>query len=323
MTLLQPSQQLKGPIKSDVVIDADVAVQLPEKSLRSTFALVATLFKLRIVVLLLLSAFGGAALGVIAGGQFSSGRFWLLALTGTLSAAGASAINQYLERDRDGKMKRTAKRPFVQGELKNPAYVFYLAVSMVVGASIIAWLAGNLPLAIWLFAGAAIYVGVYTIWLKPRTSVNIVIGGAAGSCAVIAGGAAMDAQWSLAVWLLAGMLFTWTPVHFWALALAYKEDYKSGAYPMLPALVSPKASAVWIALHSVLTIGLALSIGLFPSFDSVMLALMGLVSIPLAAKTIRLLQRPEQTEAFALFHTSNLFLAAVLVVAMLSVIWRI
>ena len=319
MTLLQPSQQLKG----ETMVETPIVEQPQTERVRSTLGLIAVLFKLRIVFLLLLSAFGGAALGIISGGEVTAGRLWLLAITGTLSAAGASAINQYLERDRDGKMKRTSKRPFVQGDIKNPVYIFYLATAMVIGASSIALLAGNIPLAFWLFAGAAIYVGVYTIWLKPRTSVNIVIGGAAGSCAVIAGGAAVGSQWSAAVWLLAIMLFTWTPVHFWALALAYKEDYRAGAYPMLPALVSPKSSAVWIAIHSALTVLMALSLGLFPSLDWMMLAVMGIVSLPLAVKTIRLLNQPERKEAFALFHTSNLFLAAVLVASMLSAIWRI
>ena len=319
MTLLQPSEQLKG----ETMVETPIVRQTQTKKVQSTLGLIAILFKLRIVFLLLLSAFGGAALGIISGGQATAGRLWLLAITGTLSAAGASAINQYLERDRDGKMKRTSKRPFVQGDIKNPVYIFYLATAMVIGASGIALLAGNLPLAFWLFAGAAIYVGVYTIWLKPRTSVNIVIGGAAGSCAVIAGGAAVGAQWSVAVWLLAIMLFTWTPVHFWALALAYKEDYRAGAYPMLPALVSPKASAIWIAVHAVLTVVMALSIGLFPSFDWMMVTVMGVVSLPLVIKTISLLLQPERKEAFSLFHTSNLFLAAVLVASMLSAIWRI
>ena len=268
------------------MIETPIVEQPQTARVRSTLGVIAVLFKLRIVFLLLLSAFGGAALGVISGGQVTAGRLWLLAITGTLSAAGASAINQYLERDRDGKMKRTSKRPFVQGAIKNPIYIFYLASAMIVAASAIAMVAGNVPLAFWLFAGAAIYVGVYTIWLKPRTSVNIVIGGAAGSCAVIAGGAAVGAQGSIAVWLLAIMLFTWTPVHFWALALAYKEDYRAGAYPMLPALVSPKASAIWIAVHSFLTVVMALSIGIFPSLDWIMVAVMGFVSLPTTLRSV-------------------------------------
>lgn len=284
--------------------------------------LIITLFKLRVVSLLLLSAFGGAALGIVSGGEFSGWSLLLLAITGTLSASGASAINQYLERERDTRMRRTAKRPLATGQITKPEIVMWLAGGMVVGASALAGLVGNWSLAFWLFMGAFIYVVVYTIWLKPRTTLNIVIGGAAGSCAVISGGAAVGAAWALPVWLLAMLVFTWTPVHFWALALAYREDYVNADYPMLPAKVSSQTAALWTAVHTVLTAGLAISLGLLPQIDLLYLLIVGLSTVPLVKRTIALMYVQNRQTAFALFGYSNLYLAIILAVVMLAMIWR-
>ena len=293
--------------------------------IKSTFKLIATLFKLRIVLLLVFSSFAGAALALIAGGTaFSTPSRWLLlTVCGTLSAAGASAINQYLERNQDGKMGRTSQRPLVNGEIENPHVVYAIALGMIVLAVIAPLMLGLTDLAFWLLLGAAIYVAVYTVWLKPRTSLNIVIGGAAGSCAVIAGGAAMGQAYAPAVWILGALVFTWTPVHFWALALAYRDDYAKAAFPMLPSLVSPRAAAWWIALHTVLTAVLALALGVLPQIDWLMLGMMGVLSVPLLSKTLALINRPEKSAALGLFHTSNLFLAAVFLICILATIWRI
>lgn len=313
---------LVEPTTSDKELAITSIGSAEPSKLRTSLKMVVTLFKLRIVLLLLFSAFGGAALGLVAGGEAGAGQLWILALTGTLSAAGASALNQYLERDRDRQMGRTSKRPLPAGEIDRPERILAIAMIMIFGASIIAWAANMPDLAFWLFAGAAIYVGVYTVWLKPRTSLNIVIGGAAGSCAVISGGAAVGMQWSPAVWIMGGLVFAWTPVHFWALALAYRADYQRSPYPMLPGLVSPKTSARWIAIHTVVTIGLAIAMGLIPQIDMIMLIAMGLISLPLIYYTVGLLIRPDRESAFALFHTSNLFLAAVIMAAILSPLWR-
>ena len=148
------------------------------------------------------------------------------------------------------------------------------------------------------------------------------IGGAAGSCAVISGGAAVGMAWSLPVWLLAGLIFVLTPVHFWALALAYREDYVNADYPMLPARVSSQTAAWWTALHTLLTIGFALAIGLFPQVDWIYLFIVGGFTLPLVKKTWALLIAQNRPTSFALFGYSNLYLALVLAVIMLAMIWR-
>ncbi|MDJ0756267.1 MAG: heme o synthase [Ardenticatenaceae bacterium] len=289
---------------------------------RSLLKLIVVLFKLRVVSLLLLSAFGGAALGIAAGGHASLENFLLLTITGTMAAAGASAINQYLEIDRDSKMRRTAKRPLATGQIRNPHIVLLLGGGLVAGASTLALLAQNQPLAFWLLMGAIIYVGVYTIWLKPRTTLNIVIGGAAGSCAVISGGAAVGVPLDLGVWILAALIFVWTPVHFWALALAYRDDYVEAGYPMLPARVSAKVAAGWTALHTVLTIAAALGLAFAPQFDWILVTIISLSSLPLIKKTVAMLVKPERSTAFPLFTYSNIFLTIVLLAVMGSLLWR-
>lgn len=280
------------------------------------------LFKLRIVSLLLLSAFGGAGLGSLITGQVSAWSWVLLAITGTFSAAGASGINQYLERDRDSKMNRTAARPLASGQIENPHLVLLVGLSMVLGSTVLA-AAFNLALAFWVFCGAVIYVGVYTVWLKPRTTLNIVIGGAAGSCAVISGGAAVGAWSALGVWILAALVFVWTPVHFWALALAYRADYIQADYPMLPTRVAPHVAARWTAFHTVLTAVAGLALGFWPAVDWFYLVPIGLATAVLILRTVALLSAPaEKAPAFALFHFSNLYLALVLVIILLASLWR-
>ena len=303
----------------DAVNEIVQPVRRPSLSLWRTAVV---LFKLRIVSLLVLSAFGGAGLGTLVTGRVSGCSWVLLALTGTLSAAGASGINQYLERERDSRMNRTAARPLATGQIENPHLVLLLGVGMVLGATALA-AAFNLALAFWVFLGAVIYVGVYTVWLKPRTTLNIVIGGAAGSCAVISGGAAVGAWSALGVWILAALVFVWTPVHFWALALAYRADYIKADYPMLPARVAPSVAARWTAVHTVLTASAGMALGFWPAIDWVYLVPIGLATAVLVVRTIALLIAPaEKAPAFALFHFSNLYLALVLVVVLLASLWR-
>ncbi len=189
-------------------------------SLQELFRTIVSLFKLRIVMLLLAAALGGAFLG--AQGVPSLRTLIGIIVTGTLAAGGASAINQYIERERDALMRRTQRRPLPAGEIQRPAAILWIAIGMIV-LSVALTLPTNPLMALYLALGAAIYVGVYTLWLKPRSVLNIVIGGAAGSMAVMTGGAAVRAASDPGVIVLALLLFLWTPVHFWALALFYNR----------------------------------------------------------------------------------------------------
>lgn len=287
------------------------------KRLLALASSLAVLFKLRIVVLLLLAAVAGAALAANSGGLLTLSSLLLLLVSGSLSAAGASAINQVLEQERDRQMERTRQRPLPSGRFLHSGRILGISVAMVIVAVLLA-LPFNRSLALFVALGAAIYVGVYTIWLKPRTPLNIVIGGAAGSCAVLSGGAAAGAWRAPGTWLLATLLFTWTPVHFWSLALAYRRDYARAGYPMLPAQVSAQAAARWTALHTALTAVFGLALGLWPSLNLPYLLLAGLATLALAWGTRRLLLEPGRDAALSLFHLSNGYLAIVLLAVLFT-----
>ena len=189
-------------------------------TLQQIVKLLISLFKLRVVSLLLFAAIGGAFLG--AGGIPSWAALITLIATGTLAAGGASAINQYLERESDSHARRTRLRPLASGDIEHPWIVLAIAISMILVA-VAAVFPSNPTMSFYLALGALIYVGVYTIWLKPRSVLNIVIGGAAGSCAVMTGGAAVGAANDPGVIALAMLVFLWTPAHFWALQCSIKR----------------------------------------------------------------------------------------------------
>jgi len=269
---------------------------------------VAALFKLRIVVLLLISASGGAILG--AGGWPGGQALTLLLITGGLSAAGASAVNQYLERDRDAQMKRTRRRPLPSGAVRNSTWVLLLGSGMVVFAVVLSALY-NPALAISNALGAIIYIGVYTIWLKPRTVLNIVIGGAAGSMAVVSGGAAAGSWNEPGVLALALLVFAWTPTHFWSLAMAYRKDYAHAGFPMLPVNVTMQQAAWWVAVHTLATGFIAILLGFHPTLGIIYFLPVGLLSIQYLLLTLRLLHNPEGKLALSLFKFSNIYLSIV------------
>ena len=161
---------------------------------------------------------------------------WLIAAVlvgGTLAAGGANTINCWIDRDRDQVMHRTRARPLPAGDIQPwRALVFGIVLNVVAFA--VLWATANL-LAASLAAGATLfYVFVYSIWLKPRSTQNIVIGGAAGAVPALVGWAAVTGDLSAPAWVLFAIVFCWTPPHFWALALRYREDYAAAGIPMLP-----------------------------------------------------------------------------------------
>jgi len=281
---------------------------------------IAGLFKLRIVVLLLISASGGAILG--AGGWPGVQALMLLLITGGLSAAGASAVNQYLERERDAQMKRTSRRPLPSGAVKRSFWVLLVGGGMVVFAVVLSALY-NPALAISNAAGAIIYIGVYTMWLKPRTVLNIVIGGAAGSMAVVSGGAAVHAWREPGVLALALLVFAWTPTHFWSLAMAYRKDYAHAGFPMLPVNVSMQQAAWWVAVHTLLTGFIAILLGFHHVLGLIYLIPVILISIQYLYLTLRLLRNPEGRMALKLFKFSNIYLSIVQLIIIFLPLFKI
>jgi heme o synthase len=273
------------------------------------------LFKARIVVLLLFAAVGGYFLG--AEGHVEWPALLVLLLSGALAAMGSSALNEYIERDKDALMKRTKRRPLVTGAIAHPGWVPYVGTAMI-AVPVLAILPFNWAMAMSLAAGAFVYVVIYTLWLKPRTSLNIVIGGAAGSFAVLAGGAAAGKAADPGVLALALLLFFWTPIHFWALALVYREDYARAGVPMLPVTTTPRAAAFWGLLHGIAAGITALAMALHPGLGPVYVLPVLAITIALLVQGAALVNDPSKRRAYGVFHTSNFFLAVVLLAICLS-----
>ncbi len=178
--------------------------------------------KVRLGFLIMACALAGIAMSP--GEELAPWRVLVLGLTVLMSSAAAGAFNQLYERDLDSQMKRTKTRAFVTGQLQAKWY-WPVALGLVtLVALVIAALVTNVEAAVFIFLGAFTYGIVYTVWLKKRTWMNIVIGGLAGSFAVMAGAAATNATLAPAPLILAIVLFLWTPPHFWALAFACKKD---------------------------------------------------------------------------------------------------
>jgi len=274
------------------------------------------LFKLRIGVAIAVAALAGLA--VERGAALAAWQAAALVLAVLMSSAAAGAFNQYVERELDARMARTRGRPFVTGALPHHPAWLWLIGAMIAAAVLAAALAANAMAALYVFLGAFTYGVVYTVWLKRRTWWNIVVGGLAGSFAVLAGAAAVTPVPGPEALSLAVVLFLWTPPHFWSLAIACRADYAAAGVPMLPVVVGDARAA-----RAILT-GAALLVG-----ASLLPAAFGLGWIYLAAalsggawfllKCRSLLERPGRETALASFRASLVQLCAVLLGAMLDV----
>ena len=276
---------------------------------RSTLHMLTVLFKLRIVFLLLMAATAGMFLA--AGGWPGWGALLLIWLTGGMAAAGASSLNQYWERNRDGLMGRTRHRPLVNGDIADPRWVPLVGVALVL-VPVLAVLPFNRPLAFFLLLGAVIYVGIYTIWLKPRTLLNIVIGGAAGSAAVLSGSAAAGAWNDVGALVLAAILFLWTPFHFWSLAILYRDEYSRADVPMLPTQTTPRRAAWWVMSHTLPTGILSLLLVVLPGLGWLYFLPVLAITVDLFYRNFMRIRDPSPLHARKLFMSSNYYLLVLL-----------
>ena len=277
------------------------------------------LFKMRIGVMIALSAMMGYC--AIAH-HFDPVAMALLAVAMMLGSAAASVFNHWYDRDIDRLMERTSKRPLAMGALARPGLVLVIAAVLLVAGVGLAWAVFNAMVALHLFLGAFFYAIVYTVWLKRRTWLNIVIGGAAGSFAVLAGAAAVDPHRLLLPILLAVVLFLWTPSHFWALAILIKDDYARAKLPMLPVLVGDAVTARVIFANSLLMIVVAA----LPWWLGEMGAIYGVLSITFGLALLwcnwNLIRQPNLEWARRNFFASMQYLGALFMVVLLDTGWR-
>lgn len=208
----------------------------------------ASIFKLRISATIALSAVVGAAVAgadALAWWQFAALAFSILA-----ASSSAGAFNHLYERDLDSRMERTRARPFVTGAQRAGAGWYWCIGLLLAAPAVVTYHLFNLAAAAYLLAGALVYGLVYTVWLKRRTWLNIVVGGLSGSFAIMAGAAAVDPALGPVPIALAIVVFLWTPPHFWSLALALRDDYARAAIPMLPVVIGGRRAAWAILGHA-------------------------------------------------------------------------
>ncbi|MBI2864345.1 MAG: protoheme IX farnesyltransferase [Chloroflexi bacterium] len=266
------------------------------------------LLKLRIVALLLFVALAAALLA--AKESLQAMTVALIVLSGVMSAGGAGALNQYFERDLDALMERTRRRPLVSGRIGNPRIALALGI-LLIGLSFAITLPVNFWQSLFLLGGALIYVVVYTIWLKRRSAWNVVVGGVAGSGAVLSGWAA-TADWLAPLPLLiALLLFLWTPPHFWSLAILRSDEYRKAGIPMLPVLSGPVVAARWSLVYAVLVVSTSISLAIVGHFGLLYWYSAALAGALFLAVAGMLALRPDKSMARLSFRVSILYLTVV------------
>ena len=273
------------------------------------------LFKLRIGIVIAITAVAGWA--VTPGAGASGTHLAILALSVLIASAAAGAFNQYAERDLDARMARTRSRPFVSGALQHGGKWLWLIGLMVLGAVAAAAIGVNAIAASYVFLGAFFYAVVYTVWLKRRTWLNIVIGGLSGSFAVLAGSAAVTPALSAEALALALVLFLWTPPHFWSLAIAYRDDYANAGVPMLPVVIGAAGCARAI-FWSTVALVIASAVPVFFSLGWIYLcgALAG--GAYMLWTSAALVREPTRRRAMVNFHASLAQLSILLIAAMID-----
>lgn len=265
-----------------------------------------SLMKLRVVELLLVTTVPALFLASNGVPDISI-TIWSL-LGGTLAAGGANAFNMVIESKSDQLMKRTSNRPIATGEIsKANGLVFATLVSIL---SLLIFYVFTSPLATALTAGAIIfYVLGYTLALKTRTSQNIVWGGIAGCMPALIGQAAVTNTLTLTSWLFFLLIFFWTPPHFWALAVRYKDDYSAAAIPMLPSVAPMKSVIKQMWFHSTLMVVISILVITSAKLSLwVLLASLFLI-IGWKIQLIKLSNEPSEVNAGKLFQASIIFLS--------------
>ena len=236
---------------------------------------------------------------------------------GVLSAGGANAINNVVDRDIDSRMERTRARPLPSSRIE-PGEAIVVGIAL--GVAGFGWLwATTTLLAAVLAAGALVfYVVVYSLALKRSTPQNIVIGGAAGAAPALIGWAAVTGSLSLEAWILFALVFLWTPPHFWALAIKFRDDYERAGIPMLPVVVGDARTAVHILLYSVSVVGVSLLLHPAGDLGGVYLATAALLGAGLVAAGVGLAR--DHRRAMKVFVYSNVYLAVVFAAVALDVL---
>jgi protoheme IX farnesyltransferase len=256
-------------------------------------------------------------------------RAWLIVATligGTLAAGGANAFNMVIDRDIDAIMERTKRRPLVTGVMSaRSAALFAFALELLAFVILVVWVN---PLSAWLALSAtAFYVIIYTLILKRRSKQNIVIGGAAGAVPVLIGWAAVTNSLGWTPVLLFLVIFIWTPPHFWALAVRYRDDYHAANVPMMPVVASLRRTTLEILIYSVVLWALTLLIGPSAHLGWIYALSATVLGGMFTFYSLRLyrharIDKADVAEAMRLFHFSITYLSALFILMAVDVLVR-
>ena len=269
-------------------------------------------------IILLLLATTVPAMVVAEGGWPSTALVIATLVGGAASAAGANAVNCWYDRDIDALMRRTQSRPLVQGDIP-PLNALLFGVALGVGAFAFLWATTNLLAGVLAAAAFLFYVFVYTVWLKRRSSQNIVVGGAAGAFPPMVGWAAVTGELAWAPVIMFAIIFFWTPPHFWALALRIAPDYREAGVPMLPVQAGEVATRRQILAYSLVLVPITLSLLLTGTVGWVYGAGAGLAGAGFVAIAFGLWRWPERVPSMRLYTFSLAYLAVIFILMAIDI----
>ena len=272
------------------------------------------LIKPRIIELLLITTV--PAMVLAAEGWPGWGLVAATLVGGVLSAGGANAINNFVDRDIDGRMDRTKHRSLPSNSA-SPKGALVLGTVLGLAGFLWLWATTTLLAAVLATAAFLFYVFVYTLLLKRTTPQNIVIGGAAGAVPALVGWAAVTGSLALPAWILFAIVFFWTPAHFWALALRFEEDYARAGVPMLPVVAGEKETTLQITLYAAAVAFVSLM--LYPAASLGPIYLFSAIALGAIFIGYTLLLGRDRSKALAVFKFSNVYLALLFAAAMLDV----
>ena len=278
------------------------------------------LFKLKICILITFSAIVGLVL--TSPGNVSLRTVLILIITTILASGSASAFNHYYDMDIDAVMDRTKGRPLPTRSIINPNNVLMISVVLFISGIILAALLLNYVAALHLALGAVFYGVIYTVLLKRRTWTNIIIGGLAGSFAVLAGGASANPEFCLPPLLLAVVLFFWTPSHFWSFAIAQKDDYKKAGIPMLPVIAGNSKTAWYILINTIFLLVSSFMLSIYGTLGTLYTVVAVIAGGYFIFRNIQLLRNPSKEVAWRNFRDSIIYLKVIFLAIIADVVFR-
>ena len=296
-----------GNLRVDEHPDASSDVVVPPATLKGKIGAYVALTKPRIIELLLVTTV--PPMIVAQGGMPSVGLILATLFGGMLAAGGAGAINCYIDRDIDEVMTRTRRRPLPQHKVA-PTNALIFGAALGVISFFFLWATVNLISAVLAVAALLFYVFVYTIGMKRSTPQNIVIGGAAGAVPALIGWSAVTGRIDLPALALFGIIFYWTPPHFWALSLRYEKEYAAAGVPMMPVVYGREETAKHIVLYSILLAAMCLVFFSVGKMGLIYLVATLVLNGAFIAWSVKLYRKPAPRTAWGLFRFSIYYLAA-------------